>query len=88
MTLFERLRAQSVRALLRIGCGLAIAGLTLMLASVLFPRPLIVIAAMSVGHGLGFGAFACYLLAVILDVARAPARPSSQPPPANQQETS
>jgi hypothetical protein len=78
--LVERLAKQHTSVVLRIACVLAIAGLSIMMTSVVFPRPLIVIAAMSIGHGLGIGAFACYLLAVVLDASRAPTRFSSAPP--------
>jgi hypothetical protein len=53
-----------------------------MVLSIFFPRPLIVVGAMSVGHAIGGAAFACYLLAVVLDVSRS-VQPvdSLQPPP-------
>jgi hypothetical protein len=57
----------SVSGLLRAASVLALAGLALMCASLLWPRALLVIFAMSVGHAIGFGAFACYLLAVLVD---------------------
>jgi hypothetical protein len=53
-----------------VACFLALGGLAIMAYSILWPRPLPVIIAMSVGHALGILAFACYLVAVIVDVAR------------------
>jgi hypothetical protein len=53
----------------------ALAGLGMMAVSVLYPRPLAVILAMSMGHGLGMIAVLCYVLAVILDVAQKPPPP-------------
>lgn len=81
MTIKERLEHSSVRHLSRLAAVLALSGLALMAYSILFPRPLAVILAMSVGHGIGIAAFLCYLLAVILDVARSTPPPDSLAPP-------
>ena len=70
MKLLERIAKQSVTTMLRLACILAVAGLSLMMISVLIPRPLMVIGAMSLGHPLGIGAFLCYLTAVILDTVK------------------
>ena len=40
--------------------------------SIISPRPLPVVFAMSVGQGIGILAFLCYLLAVVIDVGRRP----------------
>jgi len=77
MKLLERIAKQSVTTMIRLACILAVAGLTLMMISVLIPRPLMVIGAMSLGHPLGIGAFLCYLTAVVLDTA---SRERSAPP--------
>ncbi|MEO6602501.1 MAG: hypothetical protein ABIQ16_21645 [Polyangiaceae bacterium] len=70
MKIAARLLAQPIPLLVRVACYFALAGLTLMIASVLVPRPLVVIGAMSVGHGLGIAAFCSYLVSVLLDTAR------------------
>ena len=68
MTIFARVLHTSVRKLTRAACVLALVGLSLMAYSIVDPRALPVIAAMSVGHVFGIGAFACYLLAIVLDI--------------------
>ena len=64
------LRRFSVLQLVRAACVFALIGLALMSYSLLDPRAIPVIVAMSVGHAFGFAAFGCYLLAVLLDVRR------------------
>lgn len=80
MSIVQRLRHGSVLKLTRAACVFALIGLALMSYSLLDPRAIQVIVAMSVGHAFGFAAFGCYLLAVVLDVRRAP-RVASRPPP-------
>jgi hypothetical protein len=70
MTVLQRWLAGSVLKLTRLACVFAILGLGLMCYSIVDPRAIPVIVAMSVGHAFGIAAFACYLLAVILDVRR------------------
>ena len=74
---------QSVSHLIRVACVAALIALSLMAYSVISLKPLPVIFAMSVGHGIGIFAFLCYLLAVILDTRRASAgtTSASSPPP-------
>jgi hypothetical protein len=79
MNLVQRLLGKSVTRLTRTACWLALAGLAVMSYSIISPRPLPVIFAMSVGQGIGILAFLCYLLAVVIDVGRQPPR-SSRPP--------
>ena len=67
MKLLRRVLQSSVTALTRCACVCALVGLGLMAYSLLDPRAVPVIVAMSVGHGFGFVAFGCYLLAVVLD---------------------
>jgi hypothetical protein len=69
MRLIARIARASVPELIRVACVLSLAGLALIVYSILFPRPLAVISAMSIGHGIGGAAFACYVLAVVLDTA-------------------
>ncbi|HET9954531.1 MAG TPA: hypothetical protein VFQ61_08500 [Polyangiaceae bacterium] len=64
------LLAQSVTNLARVACMLALLALALMSYSIVSPRPLPVILAMSLGHVLGGAAFCLYLSAVLLDVWR------------------
>jgi len=68
--LLERLKAQSVTHLVRLACVLALVGLAVMVLSVIYPVPILVIFAMSLGHVIGIAAFACYLLAVLLDLTQ------------------
>ncbi len=68
--IWQRIVRGSVRELIRIACVLSLIGLAIMSYSILSPRPLPVILAMSVGQGIGGAGFACYLLAVVLDAAR------------------
>jgi hypothetical protein len=49
---------------------LALVGLLVMIWPLLFPGALTVVLSMALGHTLGIAAFACYLLAVIVDLAR------------------
>jgi len=83
MKLVTRIESSSIRGLTRIACGLALMGLALLCYSVLFPKPLPVILAMSAGHVLGVAAFFTYLLAIVLDLARhegrLPPEPDSMP---------
>jgi hypothetical protein len=62
--------------LTRVACVLALLGLSLMSYSLLDPRAVPVIVAMSLGHAFGFGAFGCYLLAVVVDVWRSGGPPA------------
>jgi len=64
MKLEERLQKGSVFRLTRVACVLALIGLVMMVYSILSPRPLPVILAMSVGQMFGMAAVACYLLAI------------------------
>jgi hypothetical protein len=75
----QRVLHQSVRHLTRLAAVLALIGLAIMVLSILWPKPLLVITAMSAGHAIGIAAFFCYLLAVVLDVSRG--APSSLPRP-------
>ena len=83
MKIVARVEASSTRRLTHLACGLALMGLALLSYSVLFPAPLPVILAMSAGHVLGVAAFSCYLLAIVLDLARhegrLPPEPDSMP---------
>ncbi len=82
MKLVQRLLAGSVNKLTRTACVFALLGLALMSYSIIDPRAVPVITAMSLGHAFGISAFACYLFAIVLDIrgvdrARAPSSKSS-----------
>jgi hypothetical protein len=74
MNLLQRLVGKSVTRLTRAACWLALVGLAVMSYSIISPRPLPVVFAMSVGQVIGILAFFCYLLAVVIDVGRHPPR--------------
>jgi len=57
--------------LVRVGAVLALVGLALFVWSVLDPRPVPVVVAMSVGQGIGTLSFLLYVLAIYLDLRRA-----------------
>jgi hypothetical protein len=67
MNVLLRITGTSVQRLLRVACVLALSSIAVMVFSVLVPRPLPVIFAMSIGHALGGLGFICYVLAVALD---------------------
>jgi hypothetical protein len=71
--------AHSVETLTGIACVTALVGLVIMVASLVYPAPLLVIFAMSGGHVVGAFAVLCYLLAVVMDAKRS--RRSLAPPP-------
>lgn len=79
MTLLDRVLRRSVPELVRAACVLALLALSLVCWSVLQPRPIPVILAMSVGHLIGGAAFACYLLAIIVDAVQRPLPTSAAP---------
>jgi len=68
--LWLRVARRSVTELTRIACVLALVGLLVMVYPLLFPGALTVVLSMGLGHTLGIAAFACYLLAVIVDLAQ------------------
>ena len=79
--LLKKLEKRSVRQLTRVAAVLALIGLFGMILSVLYPRPLVVIGAMSIGQGISAAAIVCYALAVLLDVTRGRSTTDSLPPP-------
>jgi hypothetical protein len=74
-----RLKLLSRVSLTRLACVLALIGLAFMVYSIFSPRPLPVILAMSVGQMFGMAAVACYLVAILVDLARRPS-PDAEPP--------
>lgn len=85
MKLLDWLIDRGVEDLTRLACVLALAGLAVMVLSILFPSPLLVIFAMSGGHAIGGAGIACYLLAIFLDMRTQSLRRSrmsfAAPPP-------
>ena len=63
----ERLMGRGVENLTKLACVVALLALAVMMASIVFPTPLLVIFAMSGGHAIGAFAILCYLLAIAID---------------------
>lgn len=90
MTLSERVRAlaikhlrsRSVTTVVRAACWVALAGLLVMCASIVYPMPLLVIFAMSVGQVIGIVAFLLYVLSIVMDVVRGADHSPEAPGPA------
>lgn len=61
---------RTVPQLVRLACVVALAGLAVFTASIFYPKPLVVIFSMSIGHVIGMLAGALYLLAIVLDTVR------------------
>jgi hypothetical protein len=78
LSLLERALSRPVEKLTRAACILALLGLLALCVSVLFPGPLPVIFAMSGGHAIGVLAFACYLLAIVIDARKSSGAASIQ----------
>lgn len=78
MTLLARLRSRSSAWLVRVACVFGLVALAIMAYSILNPRPLPVIFAMSGGHVVGALAFVAYFTAVLLDVNRSAREPASE----------
>jgi hypothetical protein len=83
MKLGKILIQRSVGQLTRVAAVLALLALAIVVSSIVYPRPLLVVFAMSVGHVIGGAAFACYLIAVLVDVSRSNPRADSLAPTSN-----
>lgn len=71
LSIIARTRVRrSVPQLVRLACMLALVGLLVFAASIVYPKPLIVIFSMSIGHVIGMLAGGLYLLAIVLDTVR------------------
>lgn len=70
----------SATALTRLAGVLTLFALGIMVYSVLVPRPLSIVLAMSVGQAVGGTSFVCFFLAVVIDAAKS--KRTSIPPPA------
>ena len=62
------MRHAQVKQLVFISGVATLAALALMACSILWPSPLLLVVAMSVGQGLGTLSLALYLLAIVLDL--------------------
>ena len=80
--LIARLRPVAMVTLVRLACWVALIGLLVLSVSIVYPAPLLVIFAMSAGQVIGIGAFALYLLSVLMDIVRGHDHPPDQPGPA------
>jgi hypothetical protein len=78
VSLFRRLMHRSVQDLTRLAAALALLGMAIMAYSILSPRPLPVILAMSVGQLIGVVAVLCYLLAMVLASRASTSAPISE----------
>jgi len=79
---FRKLQKQSVVGMVRFSCWVALVGLAVMAASILFPNPLLIIFATSAGQMIGMVAALCYGIAVVGDVIRGTDHQADQPGPA------
>lgn len=61
---------RTVPQLLRLACIVALIALAVFATSIFYPRPLVVIFSMSIGHVIGMLAGALYVLAIVLDTVR------------------
>ncbi len=58
----------TIRRLVLISIFATLTSLFLMVASIIFPQPLLLVVAMSVGQALGIASLVLYLLAIALDL--------------------
>jgi hypothetical protein len=76
------LRQRSVVTVARAACWVALVGLAVMAASIIYPMPLLIIFATSVGQVIGVIAFLLYLLSILMDVIRGSDHSPDAPGPA------
>jgi hypothetical protein len=62
------MRHEHVKKLVLISAIATLVALALMAGSILFPQPILLVLAMSVGQGVGTLSLALYLLAIVLDL--------------------
>jgi hypothetical protein len=90
MSLIERLPARlvatvqkrSLIGMIRLACWIGLVALAVMVASILYPMPLLIIFATSVGQMIGIAAFLCYLLSILMDIVRGADHAPDAPGPA------
>jgi hypothetical protein len=78
----RRIQALSVLRLVRFSCWVALVGLAVMCSAIVFPAPLLIIFAMSVGQVIGVVAILFYGLSVFGDMVRGADHPPEAPGPA------
>jgi len=78
----HRLRQRSIVFTARAACWVALVGLAVMCASIVYPMPLLIIFAMSVGQVIGMVAVLLYLVSILGDVIRGSDHPPDEPGPA------
>ena len=79
MSPLEKLLHRAPAALARAAGFVTLLALAIMAGSILVPKPLPIILAMSLGHVVGIAGFGLYCLAVVLDAKRASSRRSGPP---------
>jgi hypothetical protein len=80
MSIMQTILHRAPATLARIAGVFTLVALAMMAFSILVPKPLPIILAMSLGQVVGLAGFGFYFLAVVIDIARRP-RGSSLPPP-------
>lgn len=78
----HRMRTRSVVFVVRAACWVALVGLAVMCASIIYPMPLLIIFAMSVGQVIGIIAVLLYVLSIVMDVIRGSDHSPDEPGPA------
>lgn len=78
----KHLRHRSMTSVVRAACWVALVALAVMSASIIFPTPLLIIFATSVGQVIGGVALLLYLLSILIDVVRGSDHPPDAPGPA------
>lgn len=81
MSIIQTILHRAPVTLVRIAGVLTLVALAMMAFSIIVPKPLPIVLAMSLGQIIGVAGFGFYFLAVLIDVARRPRRSSSAPPP-------
>ncbi len=62
------MRHANVRKLVFLACVATLVGLAMMVLSIVSPKPIFLVLAMSVGQGVGTLSLALYLFAIVLDL--------------------
>lgn len=80
--LVATVQKQSLVGMTRVACWIALVALAVMVSSVVYPMPLLIIFATSVGQLIGIVAFLCYLLSILMDIMRGADHAPEAPGPA------
>ena len=81
MSFIQKILHRAPVTLARIAGVFTLTALAMMAFSILVPKPLPIVLAMSLGQVIGVTGFGFYFLAVVLDIARRPRGPNSVRPP-------